>query len=232
MKLRALVLLLLIGSFSIQAQTETNSDIGLMYGSHDLYRLNFEYRKPLNDKWKLRLGAMGGTSYSSPWYNSSNIMSVSDSLIIERLGFENRTQFTLFAGTERQFRQSIFSVSADLLFSYLQVTDGLYSKETELNSTNEWEVIGNNWNMNHESISNRKTNYLNPGVQLKFAMNLPIKERFILHASFGGIFSSPIYLNESILNDPFTEFEPHVKSTIFNLTNQASIGLRYIFKGK
>ena len=42
MKLLALFFLLIIGNVSIYAQTETNSDIGLVFGSVDLYRLNFE----------------------------------------------------------------------------------------------------------------------------------------------------------------------------------------------
>jgi hypothetical protein len=232
MKLRAFLLLSLIGSFSIQAQTETNSDIGLSYGSYDLNRVNLEFRKPFNDKWKLHLGVTAGSSYSSPWYNSSNIFSVTDSLVTERLRVDNRTQFTFLTGVERQLRQSVFSVSADLLFSYLQVTDGFYSKETELNSNNQWEVVTNNWEKENDLRSTRKTNYFTPGIQLKFNMNLPIKERFILYASIGGIFNSPIYLNESIQNDPLFEFKPHTKSTIFNLTNQANIGIRYKFKGK
>ena len=231
MKLSAFLLLSLIGSFSIYAQTETNSDIGLMYGYHDLYRLNFEYRKPLNNKWKLRLGVMAGASHNNPWYNSSNIISASDTLVIERFRTEDKTQFTFFAGTEKKLRQSIFSISADLLFSYLQINDGYYSKERAVNNNNEWLTIPNYSNIS-PSISNRTKNFLNPGVQLKFAMDLPIKERFILHASIGGIMSSPIYLNETIQDDPLSEFKPHTKTTIFNLTNQANIGIRYIFKGK
>lgn len=232
MKYTTLLILLLIVNFSTQAQTDTSSDIGLSYGSYDLNRVNLEFRKPLKDKWKLRLGITAGSSYSSPWYNSSNILSVTDTLVTERLRIDNRTQFTFLTGVERQLRESVFSVSADLLFSYLQVTDGFYSKQTELNSNNEWEVVTNNWEKENDLRSTRKTNYFTPGVQLKFAMNLPIRERFILHASIGGIFNSPIYLNESIQNDPLNEFKPHTKTTIFNFTNQANIGIRYKFKGK
>lgn len=231
MKYRTLLILLVIVNFSIQAQTEANSDIGLSYGSYDLNRVNLEFRKPINDKWKLRFGAMAGGTHNNSWHESSNIISASDTLVIERFRTENITQFTLFVGTEIQFRKSIYSVSADLLFSYLQITDGYYSKERAVNDNNEWQTINNFSNID-PSISNRTKNFLNPGVQLKFAMNLPIKERFILHASIGGVFSSPIYLNESIQNDPLSEFDPHTKSTIFNLTNQANIGIRYKFKGK
>ncbi len=230
MKLRTLLLVLLIGSFSIHAQTK--SDIGLIYGTHDLYRLNFEFRKPLNAKYKLRLGAIAGTSYSSPWYNASSILSASNELLVERLKTEDRTQFTLFGGIERQFKQSIFSISADLLVSYLQVTDAYYSKVTELNSDNEWIVINNGWHVNNDSRSVRKTNYLNPGIQLKLAMNLPIKERFILHLAIGQTLSSPLYMNESINNDPFNEFNSQENVFTFNSISQANLGLRYIFKGK
>ena len=184
----------------------------------------------MNEKYKLRLGAVVGASYTSPWDDVSTIMSVSDTLVIERVRTDSRTQFTLFVVAERQFRQSIFSVSADLLISYLQKIDGYYSKETRLNSNNEWKEITANWDLNNGLTSNRRTYYLNPGMQLKFAINLPIRERFILHGSIGQILSLPIHLNESLTNDPFNEFNAQENIFTFSSQSQANIGLRYIFK--
>ena len=70
MKLIAISFILFVGSFLIHAQTEVNADIGILYGSHELYRMNIAYRKSINDKYKLRLGAILGSSNGSFWNNS------------------------------------------------------------------------------------------------------------------------------------------------------------------
>jgi hypothetical protein len=80
------------------------------------------------------------------------------------------------------------------------------------------------------SPSLRKINFINPGFQFKFSMDIPIEESFLLHLFVGQIISLPIYLSETIIKDPMSEFQPQSKLFSLSSTSQAGIGLRYRFK--
>jgi hypothetical protein len=126
-------------------------------------------------------------------------------------------------------KASMFSISADLLVSYLQVKDGYYNEERELSDSGNWVTL-KSIDFEESSPSLRKINFINPGFQFKFSMDIPIEESFLLHLFVGQIISLPIYLSETIIKDPMSEFQPQSKLFSLSSTSQAGIGLRYRFK--
>jgi hypothetical protein len=86
MKNSLFVIAILFSSFTSNAQT--GSDLGIVIGANDLHRLNLEFSKPINETYKFRLGYMQGASYYSFYGYSGKIVSVSDTLIIERFDFK------------------------------------------------------------------------------------------------------------------------------------------------
>jgi hypothetical protein len=228
MKFITLCIAFFITNFSINAQTR--SDLGLIYGVNDLHRLNIEFRKPLNETYKLKFGYIQGGSSGEFWGYSGELITVSDSLIIERFNSRSQLQFTLSTGIERRLKTSMFSISADLLISYLQIKDELYNEVRELGDNGNWVKTAGIYTMLNPARALRKTNFLNLGLQFKFSMDIPIEESFFLHLFVGQIISTPIYLSETIVKDPLSEFKPQKASFYFNSTSQAGIGLRYRFK--
>lgn len=231
MKLSKLVIaFLFLFTFNLISFGQKKSDFGLIYNSNELLRLNLEYRTDIKENWKLKLGYAQGAASSSFWNSNGEITLVSDSLIIERFKYRQKLQFTLYSGFERRLKESMFSVSGDLLLSYLNVKDGYYNQNTELQEDGSWQDLLSVSPNDYQIRSLRKTNYINPGLQFKFSMDIPIEDVLFLHLFVGQIFSTPIYLNEKIIDDPLNEFDSQKNNFTFNTTSQAGIGLRYVFK--
>jgi hypothetical protein len=47
------LVVLLFCSLVFGANAQLTSDLGMIYGTNDLYRMNIEFRKPINDIYKL-----------------------------------------------------------------------------------------------------------------------------------------------------------------------------------
>jgi hypothetical protein len=226
---KLVIAFLFLFTFNLTIFGQKKSDIGLIYNSNELLRLNLEFRTDIKEKWKLKLGYAQGAATSSFWNSNGEITLVSDSLIIERFKYHQKLQFTLYTGFERRLKESMFSFSGDLLLSYLNIKDGSYNQNTELQEDGSWQDLLTVSPNDYQVRSLRKTNFINPGVQFKFSMDIPIEDVFFIHLFVGQTISTPIYLNENIIDNPLNEFTPQPKSFILNSTSQAGIGLRYRF---
>lgn len=226
------ILILFIISLTTSVNAQRVSDIGMIYGSSELYRLNIEYRKPIKEKTKLKFGISMGAATSPSLNYGAQITLVTDSLIVTRNYSQYNFQMTLKTGFEHQLKESMFSFGADLLLGYKQLEEGYYDTRDILTNggwTNEELVLFSNFDES-SNRSYRRTNYLTPGVQFNFSMDIPIKESFFLHLFVSQILTTPVYLGQNIINNPNNEFQTPNNAFTFNSQNQAGIGLRYRFK--
>lgn len=216
-----------------QTNAQRTSDLGFIYGSSDLYRMNLEYRKPIKEKSRLKFGLSIGSANSPSFNYSSQIREVTDSLIVSRNYTQSSFQFTLKSGFERQIKTSMFSYGVDILFGYKERDEGYYQTKEVLTPEGSWanEELFTFTNYETDPLrSLRTTKYIVPGLQLNFSMDIPIEDRLFLHLFVSQILTSPIYLSEKIIQNPLNEFPNYSKSYIINSQNQIGIGLRYKFK--
>jgi len=216
----------------LQSNAQRTSDIGFIYGTSELYRMNLEYRKPIKEKYNLKFGVSFGSALS-PYFNyTSQIAFVSDSLIVKRNYSKDNLQFTIKSGFERQIKSSIFSFGVDVFMGYMEQGEQYYNTNEILSPNGKWgnEELFNFSNYENDPTSSfRNTKYIVPGLQINFSMDIPIENRLFLHLFVSQILTSPIYLSETIIQDPLNEFPVPAKTYIFNSQNQAGIGLRYKF---
>ncbi len=217
-------------------QDSLKHDIGITLSTYEHQRIGLDYRLSLNEKWKFRLGAVYGASYSN-FFSTGKIVSVTDSLMTHRKHQSGSNSGTLKIGAERQLGESLFSLSADLIIGYRNSYSGYYNNYTELDSNGNWSsqtyipTIDLNQPLGDSTRSQITRHYLIPGLAIGANFNIPIKKRFELSISASGILTSPVFLKATNIHDPYNEFSTANVTTIdFNSTISASI--RYKFGSK
>lgn len=224
-----LVLLLFIAPFFSISQTK--GDIGFIYNTFSLNRINLDYRKPIGEKYKFKIGAVIGTN-SSTFNEPKNIVFGSDSLITFQDNVFSANQFSLKIGAERKLGESMFSIGTDLLFSYRDEKKWIYEYNYLHNdSLNNWQLQtannSNGYGFNNTTNSKVRRGYFVPQLQFYLSMDIPVVSNLYLNLFVGGVFSFPIFINESQKNDPFNDYPIPTNVNTFEMSNQAGIGLRY-----
>lgn len=206
-----------------------HSDIGLQLTSDYTQRIMLEYRLPFTDKWKFNLGASYGSD--AYWNRYDYIVSASDSLVVER-SFSGSDDYAGFRfGFERQFKESMFSISGEFQAQYRNSFRSYYDQETTKDSlTGEWRSIPTFYGFNPGgSIPNVTYHYVIPSLTISGEINIPLGERFLVNAWLGAQVSSPIFIGESNRVDPDDVFNAPIGVHYLNFNMPAGIGLRYVF---
>ena len=235
-KITTTLTLMLMYQFSMFSQT--TSDIGIFISTVNENKLKIEYRKPLNEKYNLKLGIGYGTNYSSIFSGSGDIYNATDSLIITHSKNYSESKFGLQIGLDRQIKSSPFFVGLDFIMSYKKSTYMLTERNYELNENGDWTYEYYNHSMNNDfgggySIDSiyghTNVHYIIPALQLSIGVDLPLNERFLVNLSFANSMGVAVNVGESYKSDPLNELG-YLKSTVLVNRSQFGIGLRYKFK--
>lgn len=224
--MKTLFILLFITPFLSISQTK--GDIGFIYNSYNLNRINIDYRKPLGEKYKLVIGGVIG-SLNTGYWSKGDLVYGSDSLITFRNSISSSFQVGLKIGAERKLSK-LFSIGTGVMLAYRDQKNNISKTNYVFNdSTNTWDIDNNTsmYGFDNSNISKVRRAYFVPQLQVSFSMDLPIVERLYLNLFIGGLFSFPVFMSESQKNDPFKDYQTPSKTTNFEMSNQAGIGLRY-----
>jgi hypothetical protein len=223
------LLVICLPLFSI---AQERGDLSFIYNTYNYNRINLDYRKTINEHYKLKLGIVGGQYGLSPTFNQ-NIYYGSDSLITYKFFAKQASQIGLKIGGERKLQQSIFSVGADVLLSYRDEKNYIYKSNYVFDdSLKIWKpesTTQNGYGFNNPNNPKVRRSYFVPQIQFSFSMDLPIVQNLYLNMYIGGLFAFPIFINESEKFDPFNEYVTPKKTSTFDMTSQAGLGIRYAF---
>ena len=201
--LALIVLITFALSLSFSSYGQRNTDIGLSLSSDKEQRFIFEYRKPIQEKWRLTLGA----AYGNHTYRYSNVLaSFTDTSITLEDYNSHVNKGSLRVGADRQIGNSIFSIGGDILL-YYKSTYNTYRNGLAFN-----------------------IHYLGAGFQITGKMDVPINEKFHLNLFAGPALSVSSSFRIDNIVDPdsqigFLADQPRITSLDFNLV--AGIGLKY-----
>jgi hypothetical protein len=211
---------------------DSRVDIGALISSSNQARLGIEFRKPLGEHYKFKLGATYGSSYN--YFGAlanGEIISVNDSLIVERISESSYNQGGIRIGAERRFKTSMFSVGADLNINYRQRLRINYNRNTYLGEDGIWSSQSfptSNFSPFEDPAASRITeHFIVPSFRVSFNMDVPLGKSFLLNLYAAGSFGAPIYMGNTGLIDPESEFIGSPPS-IIDFDTQAGIGLRYL----
>ena len=216
------------------SQDSLKHDIGLEASFLTSKRIGIDFRTSLNDHWRLRFGGYYGSQNSYP-FDSGNIINVTDSVITRRKYQFNSNNFTIKVGGQRRFKTSLFSLTTDILLTYLNTRETYSNNFSILDSSGNWTdatyyQIDNSNPVLGEDDAQVIRHYLTPQIAVGVIMDVPIKRRFMLSLGVEGIAGTSLYLRSSDKVDPLNEFEePSAGSFNFDFNMSASIAIRYRF---
>ncbi|MFT5819948.1 MAG: hypothetical protein ACI8ZM_001173 [Crocinitomix sp.] len=218
--------------FLVPSIAQEKGDIGLIISSSRYNKSALEYRKPFGEKYHFRIAATYGERGSYYWGTNNQIISVSDSIVLERNLYKNSYQTGLRFGAERQFGNSMFSIATDLSIDYRQSTSVYRTNAKYLQGDGTW---GSNSTsptiytpFDNPTNSRITRHYLSPGARISLNMNIPLGKAFLLNLSASGTFGLPIYMGATQVQDAEGNFIG-TPPAIFNFDTHLGIGLRYIF---
>lgn len=212
--------------FSVNAQTDR--DLGVIFSRLDGKGIALEYRQMMGEKYRMRLGlTYNNNSIMNSVYNQS-IVSVSDSLIIQRVAVFNQNDVGLRFGFLNQLHESVFSMGVDLNVAYRNTREGYYFQRTELNPDGRWEI---NASSSFPPFDNPGGSYVTrhflvPTLRLAINADVPLGASALIHFEIGYGVNTPIYMGATniqlqpneIVGTPYTSF---------NSLISGGIGLRY-----
>ena len=183
----------------------------------------------------LRFGFTLGQSHSGFNNSNSSIISVTDSIVTERIYSSSISNFGLKMGFERQIKESWFSFGSDILLGYQNTNNYNYNEESHFidgkwTKVNIFNFTDYTQGENKSQSADRNMHYFNPGVHLKFDVNIPITKSLIINAALGQTITLPIYAGQTIFEDPLNEFNHQGNIIVINSSSIANIGLRYQLK--
>lgn len=217
--------------FLVPSNAQEKGDLGLLISTSRYNKLALEYRKPFGEKYHFRLAATYGAIGSNFWYNNGEIISVSDSIVVERNFYNNGYQTGLRFGAERQFGNSMFSIATDLSADYRQSRSVYRTGAAYLQEDGTWGPGPNStlfYHFDDPSNSRITRHYLVAGARFSLNMNVPLGKSFLLNLAASGTFGLPIYMGATRVQDPLGDFIGTPPS-IFEFNTHFGIGLRYIF---
>ncbi len=218
--------------FLVPVNAQEKGDLGILITTSNQSRLGIEYRKPIAEKYKLRIGASYGEYGNQFWGNGrGEIIAITDSSVTERFYYHDGFQAGLRLGAERQFGNSMFSVAADVSVDYRQTNSAFQNNTLYLQENGMWDNGPSTTifpPFSDPSNSRITRHYLVSGARLSLNMNIPIGKSFLLNLAASGTFDLPVYMGASQVQDPTGDFTGIPPSWI-NLDTNVGIGIRYIF---
>jgi hypothetical protein len=215
--------------FLLPSVAQEKGDIGFIFSNSWNSKLALEYRKPFKEKFKFKIAATYGEWGNYFSFNNGEIISATDSTVVERDFNRHIHQAGLRFGLERQFGNSLFSVGTDVIVDYRRTRSSYRNRTISLQSNGTWEQ-GSFTTIfppfSDPSDSHIVRHYLVTGARLNFNMDIPIGKSFLLNLSTAGIFGLPVYMGATQIQDPTGEFMGTPPSVI-NLDVNFGIGLRY-----
>lgn len=217
---------------------QNRRDIGFVYNTFSFNRINIDYRTPKSDMYKLKFGFTIGQSNSFNDESSNSYYTfANDSIITKRQRSFTNFQSGFKVGLERRLGSSnMFSIGADFIIAYrnerVWLYDNNYLYVDSLNIwTPEYTVYPENYYLKTDYyqplVTKVNRTYIVPQLQVNFLMDIPISKDLFLNLFIGGLFGTPILLQEKNKYDPQNEL-PSLKNVhTFEMTSQAGIGLRY-----
>ncbi len=215
--------------FSIQLYSQDTKDIGILVSLEQSPRPMIEYRTPIKEGFKLKLGAYYGEQ-SNPFSYGGKLVEVSDDSIVERFFYSQSSIGKLMLGMEKQIKSSVFSYGADLLIGYRQSQNSYYNQTKSLTSDGDWEFFSNIGPFNDLNTSRITRHYITPGVRVNMAMNVPVSDRFIFNFFLANTFDFNIHLDDTEVLDPQKEFSS--SSDFAESFTSIGFGLRYVLLSK
>lgn len=211
---------------SFQSYSQRVSDLGIRFSSAEFNRIIIEYRKPVGDNFRFRLGASMGFVYEYP---VESIFDADDSLVIIRKKETFGNHYNLRVGFERKLTYDWLSVHADLIFGYSSITNRNRNYFYSPDSTGAWLFYDKNpFTLQDELTATSINSVLGGGVCAGLSFNFPVTESFILN--FSGDYTAMMHfaVAQKETDDVYNEFELPTGSVI-NVFASASIGLRFVF---
>lgn len=224
------LLLITAGLFiSIQSSySQRVSDLGIRFSSAEFNRIIIEYRKPVGENFRFRLGASMGYVYEYP---IESIFDANDSLVVIRKKETFGNHYTLRTGFERKLTYDWLSLHADMIFGYSSITNRnrnyFYSPDTN----GVWLFSDENpFTLQDELTATSINSVVGGGICAGLSFNFPVTESFILN--FSGDYTALIHfaVAQKETDDVYNEFELS-SGNVINVFASASIGLRFVFNG-
>lgn len=227
-ELKKLALLLMFVGVNCFSFAQEDGDLGIVFTSNEDFRYGIEFRKPINEHLRYKIGVTQGSSgvVLSPNYE---LYEFSDSTFSTR-HFSNQISTTnLRIGLERNLGISIFSIGFDLNLGYQNFQSERANRNWALNENGVWEENGVSpfFQGNEEILSAQITrHFFTPTARLSLNMDAPLGKGFILNFSIASNFGVPIYMGATNIIDPLTEYIG-VPASTFNWSTYLGAGLRY-----
>ncbi len=244
---KSITLALLVSLSPFCQAQENNNDISVKF-SQSFNRLNeskfgFEYRRNVNENFKVKLGSDYSKGDRSVWLGNS-ILFGSDSITISRDLAEFSKSYSFYVGMDYEGIDYL-SFGASLIIGTNQTLLGAYDRGARYDtSQDDWvncvecvydfheaelPPVQNGGFSNWQYASAIKsTNYLYYGIGLRAAIRIPIKDRFEITSGY-----EPSFIRSSEFN--VVEYQPlddtySGKTGTFNtFTHTASVAVRYKF---
>ncbi len=217
--------ILIANQFSVSAQSER--DLGIIFSKLDGNGITFEYRQPITDKYRLRVGLTYNNNLMNSIYDQS-IVKVSDSLITQRVEVFNQNDVGIRFGFLNQLQQSVFSMGVDLNVAYRNTRQGYYFQYTELNSNGRWEIDPTTAFPPFENPGGSYVtrHFLVPTLRSVINADVPLGTSALIHFEMAYGVNLPIYMGASNV-----QLQPNeivgAYSTSFNSSFSVGLGLRY-----
>ncbi|NOQ70584.1 MAG: hypothetical protein GQ574_01195 [Crocinitomix sp.] len=230
---KRLALLILLTGANCFSFAQSAGDLGIVITASEEFRLGIEYRKPINEKLRYKIGVTQGGSGNvlSPNYD---LYELTDSTFSTRHFSNQITSTNLRIGLERNLGISIFSIGFDLNLGYQNVQSDRANRNWILNPAGDWEESGIApfFQGNEELLSAQITrHYFTPTARLSLNMDAPLGKGFILNFSISTNYGVPIYMGATNVIDPLTEYIG-VPATTINWSTYLGAGLRYVINSE
>lgn len=212
----------------ITAYAQEKGDVGIIISSLDKSRLSLEYRKPIGEQYRFKLGALYGAN--RPFGGDySRIFSATDSLVVMRYTQIEDYWAGLRIGVERKLKNPICSFGLDLNLIYNNATRQHYNSDFTPNADGEWSGAAafNTIPFDESTLNSTITrHYLDPSLRISFNIDAPIGDRLLFNFSIAASVNQPIYMGATDVIDPLDDFIG-TPSPIINLNSSINGGLRY-----
>lgn len=217
--------------FVLPSIAQEKGDLGILISTSETARISLEYRKPIGEKYKFKIGLTQGSTGLNNWGYDGQIVAISDSAVSERNFYKSGSQSGLRIGAERQFGNSMFSIGGDLILGYKNERSTYrYSVKylQEDGSWNQHSVSSYDPAIEGNLNSSITRHYLVAGARISINMDVPLGGGFLLNLSAASNLGMPIYMGASNVSDP-NDFFLGTPPFSIDLTSTFGIGVRYVF---
>lgn len=225
-------LVICVISFSAIAQesinnSHLNNDVGVFFNVPN-GQPSFEFRKVINDNYKLRLGLdhIAGNGISDV---NGVVVFASDSLVVLESANVQTFSPTFRIGIDRQLPTKWLSVGGDLVLRYTNEKTNYFQSAQSL-TENGWEFSNDKETIlpPFRGITNH---FMTAGLRANLSANFPLGEQFMLTAYYAAEIGAKFFLTETNRTDP-QNIIPTQSGYSFEYQSFFGLGVRYILKSK